>query len=280
MIELKNIHWFGIITGLAIIISSLFLRETRFFFFLLWFGILVVMLPFVLTTMQNSKIAGEKEEMFLEFTRNLYESVRTGTPISKSIINMKKKQFGVLSKHVEKLANQISMGIPLRTALQTFATDVNNYTVSRTITLIGQAERAGGNIGEVLEEVAKAVRMVDKLKKERKATISTLVVQGYIIFLVFIVIILVMQFYIIPMLSGITNVGSLGVSGINAPAGGVDASDISNSFIYLILIQGFFSGLTIGKLSEGDIKTGLKHSFALMSLSFLISAVANIIFGK
>jgi archaeal flagellar protein FlaJ len=280
MIELKNIHWFGMITGAVIIIASFFLMNSNFFFFVLWFGILIIMLPFAITTIQKSKIAGDKEEMFLEFTRNLYESVKTGTPISKSIINMKKKQFGVLSKHVEKLANQISIGIPLSTALQTFALDVNNYTVSRTITLIGQAEKAGGNIGEVLEAVARAVRTVDKLKKERKATISTLVVQGYIIFFVFIVIILVMQFYIIPMLSGISSVGGLGISGISAPSGGVNAEDISNSFIYLILIQGFFSGLTIGKLSEGDIKTGLKHSFALMSLSFLISAVANIIFGK
>ncbi len=280
MIELKNIHWFGMITGAVIVISSFLLRETNFFFFILWFGILVAMLPFAVTTIQKTKIAGNKEEMFLEFTRNLYESVKTGTPISKSIINMKKKEFGVLSKHVQKLANQIAIGIPLKNALQTFATDVNNFTVSRTITLIGQAERAGGNIGEVLEAVARAVRMVDKLKKERKATISTLVVQGYIIFFVFIVIILVMQFYIIPMLSGITSVGGLGIGGIGTPAtGGVAPEDISNSFIYLVLIQGFFSGLTIGKLSEGDIKTGLKHSFALMSLSFLVSAVANIIFG-
>lgn len=278
--ELKNIHWFGMITGVIIFGLSFFLMGTKFFFFVMWFGILVGMLPFVITTLQTSKIANEKEEMFLEFTRDLYESVETGTPISKSIINMKKKPFGVLSKHIEKLANQIALGIPLKRALQTFSDDVNNFTVSKTISLIGQAERAGGNIGDVLEEVAKAVRMADKLKKERKATISTLVVQGYIIFMVFMVIILVMQFYIIPMLSGIANVGSLGVGGISAPTGGVSAEDISNSFIYLILIQGFFSGLTIGKLSEGDIKTGLKHSFALMSLSFLISAVANIIFGK
>ncbi len=279
--ELKKIHWIGIISGIVIMGLSFLFWGTRFFFFIFWFGVLIGGFPFIFTTIQSTRVAGEKEEMFMEFTRNLVESVKTGTPISKSIINMRKKPFGVLSKNVEKLANQISLGIPLNTALQIFAKDINNNTVSKTITLIGQAERAGGNIGEILESVAKAVNMADKLKKERKATISTLVVQGYIIFFVFMIIVLVMQFYIIPMISGIANVGGLGLGGgTSTPTGtGLEAADISRSFLYLLLIQGLFSGLTIGKLSEGNIKSGIKHSFALMSLSFLVSAVANIFFG-
>lgn len=277
--ELKKIHWFGIVAGLIIIGLSFLLWNTKFFFFLIWFGILSGAFPFVFTTIQQTKNEREKEEMFLEFTRNLVESVKTGTPISKSIMNMKKKSYGALSKHVDKLANQIALGIPLRTALQTFADDINNWTVSKTITLIGQAERAGGNIGEILSSVAKAVSMADKLKKERRATISTLVVQGYIIFFVFIVIILVMQIYIVPMISGIANVSGLGVSGASS-GGGIEASDVSKAFVYLLLIQGFFSGLAIGKLSEGNVKAGLKHSFTLMVLSFLISAVVNIFFMK
>ncbi len=280
MIELQKIHWIGMIAGSVVMALSLLLMGSNLFFFVLWFGMLVAVSPFVFTTIQKTKIATEKEEMFLEFTRNLVESVKTGTPISKGIVNMKKKPFGVLSKHVEKLANQISLGIPLRVALQIFANDIDNTTVSRTITLIGQAERAGGNIGEILESVAKAVSMADKLKKERKSTISTLVVQGYIIFFVFMIIVLVMQFYIIPMLSGIADTGGLGIGGISTGGGNIDASDISKAFLYLLIFQGIFSGLTIGKLSEGTIKGGLKHSFALVVLSFSIATVANIIFGK
>lgn len=278
--ELKKIHWFGMIAGISVIALSVLLSKTNLFFFILWFGILLTVSPFVYTTIQKTAISTKKEEMFLEFTRNLVESVQTGTPISKSIVNMKKKSFGVLSKHVQKLANQIAIGIPLRTALEIFANDVNNTTVSRTITLIGQAERAGGNIGEILEAVAKAVSMVDKLKKERKSTISTLVVQGYIIFFVFMVIVLVMQFYIIPMITGIADTGGLGIGGITAGASNIAAADVSKAFLYLIIVQGIFSGLTIGKLSEGTLKGGIKHSFALVVLAFSIATIANVILGK
>ena len=284
--EIKKSHLVGIILGAIVIIASLFFIGNDLFFFLIGIGIVIAVSPFILGIMKEATVATEKEEMFLEFARSLVESVKTGTPINTGILNIRNKPFGVLSPHIKKLANQISLGIPLNTCLQTFAKDVNNKTVSRSITLIGQAEQAGGDIGRILEDVAGAVSTSDKIKKERKAAISTLVVQGYLIFFVFMIIILVMQFKIIPIIEGITNIGGIGgVGGVTGFGGGVGAGgglssqELSNSFLYLLLIQGLFSGLTIGKLSEGNIKSGVKHSFALMLLSFLVSTGANLIFG-
>jgi len=274
--EIKISHWVGIILGLIVMLGSILLIGTTFFFFIFGMGILIIAAPFVVGVARETSLATEKEEMFLEFARNLVESVKTGTPISKSILNVRNRPYGVLSDHIKKLSNQISLGIPLGKALETFSKDVNNSTIARALTLIGQAEKAGGDIGMILESVASAVNTSERLKKERKAAISTLVVQGYIIFVVFILIILVMQFRIIPMVAGISGVGgALGGSG----GGQVDQGEISNAFLYMLLIQGFFSGLIIGKLSENNIKAGVRHSFSLMIMSFLGSAGANILFG-
>ncbi len=278
--ELGKSHWIGI--GLAVVLLTLafVLSETKVFFLFVGLGFLVALAPFVFSIMHENKVSSEKEEMFLEFSRNLVESVKTGTPISKSILNVKDRAYGELSPHIKKLANQITMGIPLTAALRIFSKDVNNKTVSRAISLIGQAERAGGEIGEILEAVAGAVSESDKLKKERKASIATLVVQGYIIFFVFLVIILVMQFQMLPMVSGISDIGDIGIAGIGSVGTeGISQEDMSSSFLYMLLVQGFFTGLVIGKLSEGNVKAGVKHSFALMLTAFLVSAGANIIMG-
>ncbi|MFH1607844.1 MAG: type II secretion system F family protein [archaeon] len=278
--EIKKIHWIGIILSLIIIVSSLFLIETKIFFFMIGIGFLIGISPFIFSIIYETKVASEKEEMFLEFARNLVESVKTGTPVGKSIINIKKKSYGVLSENIEKLANQISLGIPLNSALETFSKDVNSRSISRALKLIGQAERSGGDIGEILESVAEAVNISDKLKKERKAAISTLVVQGYIIFVVFMIIILIMQFKILPMVSNIANIGvsgGIGIGSFSEP--GVSQQELANAFLYMLIIQGLFSGLTIGKLAEGSIKSGIKHSFALMLLSFLVFTGANLFFG-
>ncbi|MFW6310898.1 MAG: type II secretion system F family protein, partial [Nanoarchaeota archaeon] len=145
----------------------------------------------IFQSIKASKENKQKEGMFLEFARDLVESVKTGTPISKSIINVSRKQYGVLTENVHKLGNQISLGIPLNKALQTFGKDVNNKNVSKAIILIGEAERTGGEIGEILESVANSVSTSEKLKKEREATISTLIVQGYIIFFIFMILLLI-----------------------------------------------------------------------------------------
>lgn len=279
MTELKDKDLIGAVFGAVIIGVAYFFAGDKYFPLFLGLGVLAGFLPIILHIIKDNKINTDKENMFLEFSRNLVESVKTGTPISKSIINMRGKSYGALTPHIDKLANQISLGVPLNIALTYFAKDVRNRSISRSLTLIGQAERAGGDIGQILEAVAGAVNMSDKLKKERMASISALVSQGYIIFLVFIIIILVLQFKILPMVSGISDVGSsLGFGGAGANTT-VDQRDISNAFLYLILTQGFFTGLTIGKLSENDIKAGVKHSFGLMFLSFLASTVANIILG-
>lgn len=286
--ELKNTHWFGIVAGLILIGTSFFLINTNFFFFVLGMGVIIIASPFVFSIIQENKTEVEKEEMFLEFARDLVESVKSGTPINRSIVNSKNKPYGALSPNIKKLANQISLGIPLREALQIFSEDVHNRTVSRALTLIGQAEKAGGDIGRILESVASAVSMSDKLGKERKSSASTLVVQGYVIFVIFLVIILVMQYKILPLISsfntsGLSSAGAAFGSPIAmAGEGGstsLDTSELSQSFLYLILVQGLFSGLTIGKLSEGSIKAGIKHSFALMIFSFIVTTGANLIFG-
>ncbi len=280
--EIKNVHWFGIISGLILIGIAFFLIGTQFFFFILGIGVIIGISPFVFSIIRENRIENEKEEMFLEFARDLVESVKSGTPINKSIINSGNKPYGTLSVYIKKLANQISLGIPLKNALQTFSDDAHNRTISRALTLIGQAERAGGDIGRILESVASAVSMSDKLNKERKASASTLVVQGYVIFFIFIVIILVMQYKIIPLISTF-NTGGLGtgLGGVIGIAGGtqVNSAELANSFLYLILVQGLFSGLTIGKLAEGNVRAGIKHSFALTIFSFLITTGANLLFG-
>ena len=284
--KLTKVQIMGIIVAVAtIIVDLIFLLHEKIFYFLLGIAFVVGIIPFFIDFLLKIEKEKEKEEMFLEFSRNLVESVKAGTPISRSILNTKNKNYGSLTIHVNKLANQISLGIPVKEALEIFAKDINNKTITRAIALISEAEQAGGEIENILESVARSVNQADKLKKERKATIYNLVVQGYIIFIIFIVIMLVMEFRILPMTTSLG--GSLGeTSGIGGIEGfgfggasALSVEEISRTFLYLLLVQGFFVGLVIGKLSEGAIKNGIKHSFILMALAFLISTGAKAFFG-
>jgi len=100
--ELQRSHIIGISVGLSIIAVAFFLTGTKIFFLLTGIGFLTILAPFVFGIIRETKINLEKEEMFLEFSRNLVESVKTGTPISRSIVNVKNKGYGVLGPHISK----------------------------------------------------------------------------------------------------------------------------------------------------------------------------------
>ncbi|MFA5173605.1 MAG: type II secretion system F family protein [Candidatus Pacearchaeota archaeon] len=269
-----------VIALITAILSYIFLNGSDIFYFILGIAFVIASLPFIISLILAGDAERKKDEMFLEFARNLVESVKAGTPISKSILNIRNKDFGPLNPYVDKLANQISLGIPVKAALDTFARDIGSQTITRAVTIISESEKAGGRIEDILDSVAKSVSQVEILKKERRATMYNLVVQGYIIFMIFIVIILVLQFKVLPIAA---QLGSADVEGANIPVslggfgGGNVASveDLTRPFIYLLLVQGFFAGLVIGKLSEGKIKAGLKHSFVLIILAILISTGAK-----
>lgn len=285
-------HVIGLVIALVLSIGSYLLFDKtnpNLVTFLLGISFVIGGLPFFLSIMNETREYAQKEAMFLEFSRGLVENVKAGTPISKSIFNIKNKDYGSLNPHVEKLANQISLGIPINTALETFARDIGSKTIARSVNIISEAEKAGGKIDDILESVVKSVSQVEKLKKERKSSMYTLVVQGYIIFFIFIVIMLVMQFKILPIASEMgsqlgdsATSGGLGGASLGGMFGGQRASpeQMVRPFIWLLVVQGFFAGLVIGKLSEGSIKAGFKHSFILIVVSFLIQTGANLFLGS
>lgn len=271
-----------IVAVIAIIVDLIFLREEKIFYFILGIAFIIAALPFFVSLLIETEREKEKDKMFLEFSRNLVESVKSGTPISRSIVNVREKDYGSLTPHIDKLTNQISLGIPVKEALATFALDTKSKTISRAITLISEAEQAGGEIGTILESVAKSVSQTEELKKERRAAIYSLVVQGYIIFFIFIIIMLIMQFKIIPMTVSLSaegaDISELGVAGGLFHGESLSVEEMTRLFLYLLIVQGFFAGLTIGKLAEGSIKAGIKHSFILVVLAWLISTGAKAFF--
>ncbi|UCD20971.1 MAG: type II secretion system F family protein [archaeon] len=263
----------AVIIGIVIIVASLILIPSLAYL-LVALGVIIIVLPFVMSYLVSVRREKEKESKFLEFIRELAESVRSGTPIGKSILAVSRKDLGSLTPHVQKLANQISFGITLKQALRTFAKDTRSEVISRTVELIIQAESSGGNIGSALTAAVKSVSQIEKLRKERKAQVYGMMIQGYVIFFIFVAIMLFVQIKFLPLISS-AMLGSGSVAGLSLQ--GTAFNVIKNTFIYLLLIQAFFAGLVIGKLSEGSMKHGIKHSVILVVISYVLVAISKVL---
>jgi len=279
-IKFEKKYFIGLsVSALIVIIDLVYLLKTRWSVAMIVLAIVVAITQFMLDISQEQKRQREIEEKFLEFVRALVGTVKSGVSIPQALKQTSDKDYGALTKYTKKLAYQLEWGIPVDEAFLTFSRDTGNTVIKRAISIVLEAEKSGGDIGSVLESVTDSVVHVKKMKAERKSETYSQIVQGYIVFFVFIGIMLLLQIKLFPLLSGMSGSMSQGLGGMGMSMFGsgekLGTSGIGKIFFSMVMIQGLFAGIMIGKFSEGTAKQGLMHSFILMTLAALVVTVAQ-----
>lgn len=272
MIKFKKEYLIGITIGLILVVLDiLYFFKTRWFFSFLIIAVNIGWSQIWIDFFKEIKRQKEIESRFLQFVRSLVGTVKSGVSIPNSIIQISDEEYGELTPYIRKLKNQIEWGITIQDALINLGNDTNNPIIKRAISIVIEAEKSGGDMEDVLDSVTKSIVDIKKMREERKASVFSQIVQGYIVFFIFIVIMLVLQLYLFPQIKDIGLLG--GLTDIEFAKGVIGTSEPINLdyiFFGLILVQGFFAGIMIGKFSEGTIKQGLLHSLILMTSAALI----------
>lgn len=212
------------------------------------------------------------DNRFPDFIRDLTESRRAGMTFTKAIMYSSKGNYGVLTPEIEIIARQISWGSSVENALYAFAKRVNTKLINRTVSLIIEASKSGGNVADILDAVAKDAREMKLIDSERRAGMMSYVAIIYVGMGVFLLIILVLCKSLLPnMLGGGAAQASeaYGVVGIGG-GGGMELKDVRGLYFYASLIQSFGMGLVAGVFEDGNFIAGVKHTFIMMIITWLI----------
>ncbi|MCK4823070.1 type II secretion system F family protein, partial [bacterium] len=132
------------------------------------------------------------DKRFPDFVRDLAESRRAGMTFTKAIMYSAKGNYGVLTSEIKKISQQISWGGSVDDALSTFAKRVNTKLIRRTISLIIEAGRSGGNVADVLDAASKDAREIRFIELERRANMASYVAVIYVGMGVFLMIIILL----------------------------------------------------------------------------------------
>ncbi len=206
------------------------------------------------------------DTVFPDFVRDLAESRRAGMTFTKAIMFAAKGNYGILTEEIRKISQQVSWGSSVTDALLDFSKRVNTKSIRRTISLIIEASKSGGNVAEVLDIASKDAREIKMMEAERKSNMSSYVVVIYVGMLVFLAIIMILNLSFIPAMTG---GGSQGMSGLMGGGGGVDAREVTVVFYFATLIQGLGSGLVAGVFEDGNFSSSVKHVFVMVLISWL-----------
>ena len=206
------------------------------------------------------------DRIFPDFVRDLAESRRAGMTFTKSILFASKGNYGILTTEIQKISQQVSWGSSVSDALLAFSKRVRTKAIRRTILLIIEASKSGGNVADVLDVAAKDAREIKMLEAERKTNMASYVVVVYVGMFVFLAILLILCTSFIPAMVGEGGAGMQGVMG----GGGTLASlqEIMTTFFYACIIQGFGSGLVAGVFEDGTFTASVKHIFIMVLISW------------
>ena len=213
------------------------------------------------------------EEYFPIFLRDFVEAVRGGLTVPMAFKSVSKNDYKELTPYIKKITARLEWGVPIDDVLLNFGKEVKSKTISRIVASVVEAHKFGGNIADTFQSLSNVAIEIDRLRKERISYLQAQIVTGYLIFFVFLGVIIGIERFLLPGLSQASNVAL--TSAGSQPVQGDLGQFFKNIFRDLIVIQGVFSGLAIGKMGEGSLLAGLKHSFFLSFIGGIVFLLAG-----
>jgi len=206
-----------------------------------------------------------------DFLKKLASTNETGMTLKDSIKIMTRADIGALSKDIKKIWKDIEWGMAINEALTRFANRVRTFIVARAITLLTQANKSSGDIGEVLMVAARDAATEQELKRERSINMLIYIVIIYISFIVFIgIIYIISTTFLTEMVKAGEKVTTSGAGGVPLTIGRDTLALFNRIFFHAAVIQGFCSGLIAGVMGEGSLLSGLKHSLIMITIGYLL----------
>jgi len=247
-----------VMIGVAIYLYNFF---TIFYLPLTLLSIGIVLAGPALFEYKKYKENKEIEQRFPDFLRDVAQNIKTGMTLTQAIMATKDTYYGALSPYIKKIVTKIDWSIPFDQVLKEFSSQTTPL-IKKTVSTIVETYSGGGDITQILDATGKTIKEINKIRRERFSAIYNQMIEGYIIFFIFIGTLIILQKYLVPSMFAFSS-PELGMSSMEGTA-----KTYSDIFQWLILIEGFFSGLVIGKMAEGSLLSGLKHSFLLIAIGY------------
>ncbi|MBU0530139.1 MAG: type II secretion system F family protein [Candidatus Aenigmatarchaeota archaeon] len=189
---------------------------------------------------------------------------RAGYIPSRALLLSARPEFGPLSEAIKTVGKEIITGQSLDESLMKVTRYIKSDVVERTMKLIIEGTKAGGQFATLLEENAEDLRRLDIIKKEVQSNIMI-----YIIFVGFAGVLGAPALYALStyLIGTITQLGAAAA----APDTGSSVAflqfgtiDMSPEFLFIfslaaILITTVFGSFIIGLISSGTAKGGIKY---------------------
>jgi len=239
--------------------------------FLILFIIILALIYYWVNSIAESKGAFV-EKILPDALQLIASNIKAGMTTERALFASARPEFGPLSEELKLSSKKVASGIPLEIALADIPKNIKSKILDRTMWLLTEGIKNGGQIAELLLRLSDDLRAENSLKEEVGANINMYVIMIMASAAVGSPLLLAISTFIVQIIG--TQTASLTITpeqiselGANSPVGGfigVPEVSITAGFIMifavvLMFVTSVFSSLIIGIIMNGKEKFGIKY---------------------
>ncbi|MFQ5758550.1 MAG: type II secretion system F family protein [Candidatus Bathyarchaeia archaeon] len=257
----KKIAWIvsGVLAVIIVITAYIALWDSPLFDEYMLFALVVGVFPPAVLDYVDYRWRRSIDEHLPDLFRSIVQAQQTGMTLTQALEEASKRSYGPLTGELKRMVAQMSWGMPFENAFQSLGERVNTVLMRRTVPLVIEASRSGGQVEKVFEPMGRFVQSTLTSEKKLQAQIRPYVAIVYVAFFVFLftIIILFKTFF--------SQIAEFTITTFSL----VTSEAMKRIFFHMSILQAFFGGLVAGKMGEGTVSAGLKHSVILLTAGYV-----------
>lgn len=224
-------------------------------------GLIIALLFPAVVEYNNYKWCRQVDRNIPKLLRDLAEAVKSGVTLPRALEDASKRDYGPVSKELEHAISMFILEASWEEALMSFARRLRRPSALRLATILIEAYQTGGKMIEVLETSVNLFSSLNEYKEERYSEVKPYTMTIYMATLVFLVIAyIVLHQFLVPLYEASLSV-TAGTSSILH--GVLDINYYVSILFWASILESVFGGLVAGKISDGTLSAGLRHSVVL-----------------
>jgi Flp pilus assembly protein TadB len=203
----------------------------------------------------------ELEEVLPDYLQLASSNIAAGMPIDRALWYAIRPNFGILAKEMEDVAKATMAGEDLEVSLQRFTNRYDSTVLKRSINILIEGLRAGGEMADLLNKIALNIEEMKIMKKEMAASVTT-----YAIFITFASVVIAPILFalateLLTIIIKITGSLDTGASSSLISLGTPDPEAIANFKLFsimMVVVTTIFSAALVSVIKKGRVLDGIK----------------------
>ncbi len=234
-------------------------------------------LPFVLLSILTTNRTNAVEDTLPDVLAMVAQNMKAGMTSYNALWSAARPEFGPLAVEIQDVAKATLTGIPLTDAMIAMTNHVKSVKLPRSIRLIVQGMKSGGDLPAVLQAITMDMRRESGLKRQMAAETN-----GHAIFILFAIMIgapllFSVSYQFIMIFSGMMTKLNVVELAKKAPQSMIQISPLAITpefFQYyalgILLLSGFFGAIMIGIIRTGDPVSGVPSIPAFIVIPLIV----------